>query len=82
MRALPVARVGLKRTLALHVFIRALLKVIEPPMLANAFQECQTLDECATVGVLSRESSSLFHPCAFGLFPKFSTPVEKAVEKR
>ena len=77
--ALPPARIGLKRSLALHL-LPGLPKVIELAMLANAFQECQTLGECATVAVLSRESTGLFSPCAFGLFPKFSTPVEKAVE--
>src|SRR5262245_44807551 len=75
--ALPPARIGLKRALTLHDILR---KVVELSMLANAFRQCQTLEECATVGVLSREFTGLFRPCAFGLFPKFSTPVEKAVE--
>src|SRR5262245_11391650 len=81
VRALPPARIGLKRSLPLHLLpAGAFLKVIELTMLANAFQECQTRGECATVCVLSRELTGLFRPCAFGLFPKFSTPVEKAVE--
>ena len=35
MGARPVARVGLKRTLPLHVCARTLLKVVEPTMLAT-----------------------------------------------
>ena len=50
MRPLAMPRIGLKRALPLHV---TLPKKIEPAMLANGFEECQSEGwNCATVGVL------------------------------
>jgi hypothetical protein len=37
--------------------------------------------ECGTVGGFLDPTFDAVIPCTFGLSPKFSTPVEKAVEK-
>jgi hypothetical protein len=52
----------------------------EPPMLANAFGRCQCTGVCATVCDLHGGGMTPQAACAFGLSPKFSTPVEKTVE--
>jgi hypothetical protein len=48
------------------------------------FGECQSAQDCVRVCVLLRSWRSWEPqpPCAFGLSPKFSTPVEKTVENR
>src|SRR6185436_21075128 len=51
VRLLAMARVGLKRALALHDIPSG---ENEPPMLANAFQECQSRRRCVRVCVLLR----------------------------
>jgi len=53
-------------------------------MLVNAFVECQRTEVCVRVGVLQPfyQSDPCTHGWAFGLSPKFSTPVEKPVEIR
>jgi hypothetical protein len=79
MGAFAVPRIGLKRSLSFHV---TLPKRVEPAMLANAFQECQSIAEmCYSRRPFLPVLAGIF-PCGFGLFPKFSTPVEKTVENR
>src|SRR5262245_15707161 len=51
MRALPTALIWLNRAFPFHVTLSAFF---EQTMLSNAFQGCQSRNECVTVGVLSR----------------------------
>src|SRR3954463_10323457 len=51
-------------------------------MLANGLIGCQSPGRCVRVCVLLRPVPAVVIPCAFGLSPKFSTPVEKSVENR
>jgi hypothetical protein len=71
MRLTAVTPIRLKRALALHVTPQ---EENEPSMVTNGFNECQ----CRWF-VLERLLQLV---CAFGLSPKFSTPVEKTVEIR
>src|SRR5262245_42515486 len=79
MGSLPVARIRLKRALSLHV---TLPKKFEPAMLANAFEECQSGGRVCYSRRPFLPVLACFNRCWFGLFPKFSTPVEKTVEIR
>jgi hypothetical protein len=78
MGFLTVASIRLERALALH----------EVPSVKRTFNvsegvpKVSTLMGCATVCVLlENDSNHLSSSCVFGLLPKFSTPVEKTVEK-
>src|SRR3954465_9625176 len=51
-------------------------------MLANALKECQCFRIVLESASFSRPVPAVVIPCAFGLSPKFSTPVEKTVENR
>src|SRR6478736_2686876 len=51
-------------------------------MLANAFKGCQSFRIMLESASFSELIPAVLIPCAFGLSPKFSTPVEKSVENR
>jgi hypothetical protein len=70
--------VRLESSLALH--IPSLRN--EPSMLAFVFGRCQRRAVCVTVATLHSRKTPQQGRCAFGLSPKFSTPVEKTVEIR
>ena len=55
---------------------------LELSMVAKRFQGCQSAWLCVTVAVLQQFLCPQSFACVFGLFPKFSTPVEKTVENR
>lgn len=73
MRARAAPRVGLERPFPLHVTPS---ESDETPIISDVFEGCQCAGECATLATLSPSQNS----CSFGLDPKFSTTVEKAVE--
>jgi hypothetical protein len=91
VRPLAVARVGLKRANSLgHDFSASALRATARPAsvertvnVSHRFRGCQST---ARNGVcysrrLFRPIRPAANPCSFGLSPKFSTPVEKTVEK-
>jgi hypothetical protein len=82
VRPLAPASVRLECALALHE--PSFRGRNEPSMLSNGFDQCQWNDGLCYSRRPSREPSGNTRPtpCAFGLSPKFSTPVEKTVEKR
>src|SRR5829696_6920325 len=48
---------------------------------SDSFEEVSISSDCVTVGGFPGTLLSAVIQCTFGLSPKFSTPVEKAVEK-
>ena len=77
VRARAVARIWLKRSLTLHA------DPFDEERTANVsgrFRGVSTRVVCVRVSVLHETSRPRKIRCAFGLFPKFSTPVEKTVE--
>ena len=77
VRLRPVAGVRLERALPFHAFTPD----DEPTMLATASESVNRSGLCYSRRP-SRRSHGRPKPCAFGLFPEFSTPVEKTVEIR
>ena len=78
MRFRAVTRVGLKSPNSLSHDIPSVLR-----RTVNGSERLQGVsisEECVTVGVLLWPVPAVVIPCAFGLSPKFSTPVEKTVE--
>jgi hypothetical protein len=77
VRACAVARIWLKRSLTLHA------DPFDEERTANdsgRFRRVSTRVVCVRVSVLHETSRPRKIRCAFGLSPKFSTPVEKTVE--
>ena len=80
MRFRAVARIGLKSANSLGHDIPSVLR--RTVNVSERVRGVSISEECATVGLLLGPVPAVVIPCAFGLSPKFSTPVEKTVENR
>src|SRR5437867_6394903 len=81
----PLAPAGVRLKCALTLHEPSFRGRNEPSMLSNGFEQCQCDDRLCYSRRPSKERSdgnARPSPWAFGLSPKFSTPVEKTVEKR
>ena len=78
MRLGPMTRIGLKSPNSLSHDIPSVLR--RTVNVSERVQGVSISEECVTVGLLLRPSPAVVIPCAFGLSPEFSTPVEKTVE--
>ena len=77
VRLRPVAGIRLERALPFHAFTPD----SEPTMLATASESVNGSGLCYSLRPSSGPQGAP-KTCTFGLFPEFSTPVEKAVENR
>jgi hypothetical protein len=80
MRLRAVTRIGLKSPNSLSHDIPSVLR--RTVNVSERIQGVSISEECVRVCVLQRSTPAVVIPCAFGLSPKFSTPVEKTVENR
>jgi hypothetical protein len=83
MRLRAMTRIGLKSSNSLSHDIPSVLRRtvnVSEPIRGVSISEEE--GECVTVGGLLKPLPAVLIPCAFGLSPKFSTPVEKTVENR
>ena len=75
-----MTRVGLKRSNSLSHDIPSVLR--RTVNVSERIERVSIIVECVRVSVLLQSIPAVVIPCAFGLSPKFSTPVEKTVENR
>ena len=80
MRLRAMTRIGLKSPNSLSHDIPSVLR--RTVNVSERIQGVSISEECVRVCVLQRSTPAVVIPCAFGLSPKFSTPVEKTVENR
>ena len=75
-----MTRIGLKSPNSLSHDIPSVLR--RTVNVSERIQRVSISVECVKVSVLLQSIPAVAIPCAFGLSPKFSTPVEKTVENR
>jgi hypothetical protein len=80
MRFRAVTPIGLKSPNSLSHDIPSVLR--RTVNVSEGVEGVSISMECVRVGVLLWPVPAVLIPCAFGLSPKFSTPVEKTVENR